>query len=109
MSDEARKHEVLPIADLDWDRATAAILLPNAAYAGQTPRLLTAACHDHTPFITILCAGCDSEMHVHESQIADAPLDFIVATRCGCGHMVVFEAGQLQDGFAQLRADGWIA
>jgi hypothetical protein len=84
------------------------ILLPNAAYAGMTPRLLSAACHDGTPFITITCGGCDAEMHVHESQIKDAPAEAAIGTRCRCGHMVVFEAGQLHEGFAQLRRDGWI-
>lgn len=80
----------------------------NPAYAGKQPRRLQAACHDGSPFITIRCA-CGSVLHLHETQLAAVPADSAIATACkGCGEPLVFEPGELEQGFARMRADGWI-
>lgn len=87
----------------------------NPAFAGQTPRPLTPACHDGSPFVTIRC-DCGSDMHLHETQLAAATLDLAlalgdaaIAVSCtGCGEPLVFEPGELEGAFARMRADGWI-
>lgn len=81
----------------------------NESYAGQTPRILTAACHDGSPFVTIRCS-CDSEAHIHESQLADvSPFDAIGMPCRSCGNVLRFEPSQLQAYFSDLRRRGWIA
>lgn len=84
-------------------------LITNPKYAGKAPRIMEALCHDGTPFITIRCS-CDTEMHLHESQIADAPADAEIAAPCKtCREPVIFPPGYFANAFAQLRAEGWIA
>jgi hypothetical protein len=86
----------------DW------VLEENPAYAGQTPRILKAACHDGTPFITIRC-DCGEELHQHESQTKDIPAGTETGTRCfGCRKLLVFPPGFFADAFQRLRDDGWI-
>lgn len=78
----------------------------NPVFAGQTPRPLTPACHDGSPFVTIRC-DCGSDMHLHESQLAAGDAAIVVSCR-GCGEPLVFEPGELEGAFARMRADGWI-
>lgn len=83
-------------------------LARNPAFEGKTPRPLTATCHDGTPFITIRCLTCGADSHVHESQLA--PRGVEMAVRCsGCRGFIEYESDELHDGFAQMRADGWLA
>jgi ribosomal protein S27E len=86
----------------DW------VLAPNPVYAGKTPRILEAACHDRTPFLTIRCS-CGNELHVHESQIEAIAAATEIAVRCiSCGNPLVFPPGYLAAAFQQLRDEGWI-
>jgi hypothetical protein len=84
-------------------------IVENPAFAGQEPHALgRATCHDGSPFITIACS-CGFDMHLHETQIAAVPAGTVIATACkGCGDLLTFAPGQLEDAFAQMRADGWI-
>lgn len=85
------------------------VLIPNPAYAGRKPRIMEAACHDRTPFITIECQ-CGEQMHLHESQTARVPADAEICTGCKrCGNPLVFPSGYFARAFAQLRAEGWLA
>jgi ribosomal protein S27E len=79
-------------------------LMPNPNYAGK-PRLMEAACHDRTPFITVFCQ-CGNEMHIHESSIR--PLVEIAARCNGCGELLLFPPDYLPGAFQQLRDEGWI-
>lgn len=80
----------------------------NPAFAGQTPRPLTAICHDGSPFITIRCLTCDGDNHLHETQLA--PAGDVMMVRCqGCRGFMEFPSDELRDGFRQMRDDGWIA
>lgn len=82
--------------------------IENPAYAGQQPRRLQAVCHDGSPFITIRCE-CGAVLHLHETQLLAVPADSATVTACkGCGEPLVFEPGDLERGFAQLREAGWI-
>jgi hypothetical protein len=83
----------------------------NPAYEGKTPRPLTAACHDGTPFLTIACPACSAQGHIHESQIGgiSLPLDVEFGFRCPeCSVTSIVPAGFFTDAFARMRADGWI-
>lgn len=83
-------------------------LIPNPGYEGQTPRILRAACHDRTPFITVRCE-CGSDMHLHESQTSVVPADDAVISRClACGRMIVVQSSRFVEAFKQLREEGWI-
>lgn len=85
-------------------------LIPNPEYAGMTPRLTTAACHDRSPFITIGCSACGETSHVHETQILDVPSDLEIGMRCSnCRKTIVAEPGFFTKAFQQLRDDGWLA
>jgi hypothetical protein len=80
----------------------------NPAFAGQTPRPLTASCHDRSPFVTIRCT-CGADMHLHETQLAPVPTSTAIGVRCqSCREPMVFEPGELEGAFARMRADGWI-
>lgn len=84
------------------------VFAENPAFAGQQPRPLQPACHDRSPFITVRC-HCGAELHLHETQLAAVPGDTAIGVVCkGCGEALVFEPGELQAGFARMRADGWI-
>jgi hypothetical protein len=88
--------------EADW------ALIENPGYAGKTPRIMHAECHDGTPFVTIQCR-CGNEMHQHESRVAGAPPDAEVGMPClGCGELLIFPPGWFAEAFAQMRADGWI-
>jgi hypothetical protein len=92
-----------------FDRKQDWTLVPNPELAGKEPRLLTAACHDRTPFLTAVCR-CGAAMHLHESQLAELPPEAEVAANCkGCGELLVFPPGWFAAGFAEMRAAGWIA
>lgn len=83
-------------------------LIPNPGFEGLEPRILRAACHDRTPFLTFRCE-CDADMHLHESQTSLVPAGDFVATRCReCGRMIVVISERIIEAFAQMRADGWI-
>lgn len=83
-------------------------LVDNPAFAGQKPRVLKAACHDGSPFLTIRCE-CGGEMHLHETQITVVPADAAIATHCkSCGGPLVFPPGELAGAFTQMREAGWI-
>lgn len=85
-------------------------LLVNPVFENQKPRPLAAACHDGTPFLTIRCNECGSDLHLHESQIADVPTDTAIAVRCPqCPAILEFWPGWFQVAFAQVRKEGWIA
>jgi hypothetical protein len=65
----------------------------NPAYAGRMPSPLEASCHDRSPFLTITCS-CGAEMHIHETQIAQAPRGLPMGATCkGCGELLMFEPG----------------
>jgi hypothetical protein len=84
-------------------------LIPNPAYAGQTPRIVEAVCHDRSPFVTVRCS-CGSDMHLHESQTDGIPPDAELATTCRtCAQTLVFPPGYFRAAFQRLRAEGWIA
>jgi hypothetical protein len=81
----------------------------NPAYAGRTPTVLKAACHDGSPFITISC-WCGWDMHVHETQLAKLPAKIEIHARCkGCYEFLTIPPGWLPGAFADLRLRGWIA
>lgn len=81
----------------------------NPAYAGRTPVPLTPACHDRTPMLDIQCTRCSQIDHVHEGQLAGAPANAVIGMRCSkCRHVREVELAFLRDGFAELRARGWI-
>ena len=80
----------------------------NPAYAGKEPTLLEANCHDGSPFATITCDGCASDLHVHESQIAAADQSTIGARCPHCRRVLVFNPGEMESAFAEMRARGWI-
>lgn len=87
----------------DWTFA------PNPAFAGQTPRPLTPACHDGSPFLTI-CCGCGFDMHLHETQVAAMPAGTTIAMRChGCHALLTFGGDELRRAFADMREAGWYA
>lgn len=84
-------------------------LVQNPEYAGMTPRLMTAACHDHSPFITVHCPACGNAAHVHETQIKHIPAGDEIAMRCNrCRKAIVVEPGFFPNAFQQLRDEGWI-
>jgi hypothetical protein len=83
-------------------------LVPNPAWAGQSPRFLCESdCHDRSHFLTLEC-HCGAPLHLHESQIAGrehAP----IAARCPeCRDTLMFKPGVLHEGFARMREQGWI-
>ena len=83
-------------------------LVENAAFAGMEPRIMVAACHDRSPFITIRCR-CGCELHQHETRVSSFPDDAELASRClGCGELLVFPPGFFREAFAGMRRDGWI-
>ena len=83
-------------------------LVHNPEYAGMDPRPMRAACHDGSPFLTILCT-CGAAMHLHESQILALPQQVEIESPChGCGTPLVFPPGALAAGFAELRSLGWV-
>jgi len=84
------------------------VLRPNPAYAGKTPRVMKAECHDGSPFVTISCR-CGYELHQHESVTSQIPDDVVIASKClGCGATLTFPPGWFTKAFAELRAEGWI-
>lgn len=83
-------------------------IVPNPAYEGRKPTLLTPACHDGTPSLDVQC-DCGHQMHVHESQITEYAFSVIISTCHGCGEPLVFPSGFFPEAFGQMRADGWIA
>jgi hypothetical protein len=86
------------------------MLIDNPAFGARgprTPRPLLPVCHDRSPLLTIQCA-CGAELHVHETQL---PSDPSVAVGCpcrGCGEVLLFEPGRLQEAFGEMRGRGWI-
>lgn len=83
-------------------------LVPNPAYAGMAPRPLEVACHDRTPFLTVRCAECLNDMHIHESQIEGVELG--ITTLCiECGELLAFPPRFFVDAFQTLRDQGWVA
>ncbi len=70
---------------------------------------MQAACHDGTPLITVKCR-CGRKSHLHESQIDSAKGEgATIATRCNaCQRLMLFEPGQLEKAFQQMRDEGWI-
>jgi len=83
--------------------------IENEAYAGQTPRTLTSACHDGSPFVTVRCT-CNAEAHIHESQLAKISVFDGIGMPCkSCGDLLQFEPNHAQGYFADLRKRGWIA
>jgi hypothetical protein len=86
------------------------VLFDNPEYAGMEPRPMKAACHDHTPFITLGCPYCKAWNHVHESQFSGAPPDAEVELRCAtCRVRQLTTMAFIAGAFEQLRAEGWIA
>lgn len=82
-------------------------LVDNEAYAGQTPRKLTGACHDGSPFVTIQCDACHAYSHIHETQVQD--IDTRIGMRCVCGTVLEFPVGCFERAFAEMRRQGWLA
>lgn len=83
------------------------VLIRNPGYDGE-PRIMEAACHDGTPFLTCRCV-CGEQMHVHESQIAPAWTLFEVEAAChGCREAMIFPAGYFPAAFQRMRDEGWI-
>lgn len=84
-------------------------LVDNPDWAGRTPTIQQALCHDRSPFITVLCPACGIEGHIHESQIRNAPADVEFGFRCSeCRTISIVPAGFFQGAFRQMRDDGWI-
>ena len=84
-------------------------MVENPAYAGRTPSIQQALCHDRSPFITVGC-GCGELMHFHETQLDAIPLAVVeLAMRCkGCRQTLLFTPGFFRKGFQDLRDQGWI-
>ena len=86
---------------MDWH------FVDNPKYAGREPTPLQPACHDGSPSLDIQCTGCENITHIHESQIAGVLVG--VGARCaGCGELMVFPPGRLQQGFTEMRNRGWL-
>src|SRR4051812_30919392 len=83
-------------------------IAPNPAFAEQTPRPLTPACHDGSPFLTIRCT-CGENMHLHETQIAAVPAVDAIGARCPACRAVLEFGDELRQAFADMREAGWIA
>ncbi len=64
---------------------------------------LTPACHDGSPFLTILCS-CGDAMHIHETQIANLTRADEVHSRCrGCHKPLVLGGDWLLEAFAAVK------
>lgn len=87
----------------DW------VLMENPSWEGRNPTPMRPACHDGSPFLTILCS-CGEAHHQHESRVGHIPDDTEIASRCqGCGRTMVFPPGFFKRAFAEMRAAGWYA
>jgi hypothetical protein len=85
-------------------------LRPNPAFARKAPRYLDAVCHDRTAFVSIQCAACAGDLHLHESQADQIPPGYELGSRCPhCAHVMVFPPGFFAAAFQQLRDEGWLA
>jgi ribosomal protein S27E len=85
------------------------VVVPNPGYP-KTPRLIEAACHDRTPFLTVACPLCGNSNHLHESQVAALDLHQIIAVRCqSCQRYTDMRVSMVHATFAQMREEGWIA
>jgi ribosomal protein S27E len=66
-------------------------------------------CCDHSHFITVQCAACGEQMHMHESATRKVPHRQGVASTCkGCGELLLFPPGTFAATFQTLRRQGWI-
>lgn len=78
---------------------------PNPAWEGRTPDPSRIACHDRTPFMTLLCS-CGQEMHFHITQIAHVPDEDEIGSLChGCGDPLLFNAGMMKGKIREAWGD----
>jgi hypothetical protein len=82
----------------------------NPNYAGRKPEILTPTCHDRSPCMDVECGSCGEFFHIHETQLARVPKHHGIQSACkNCGHVITFEPGYVEAGFAEMRRRGWIA
>ena len=86
-------------------------LAENPQYAGRTPTLVTAECHDGSPFLTVSCPRCGGENHLHETQFDGLGVEvLVIGMRCAaCLRYTDMPLAFIQTAFAEMREAGWIA